>query len=79
MVPNIDLEQVRELAGWGVTQNDKASFVGWSPQPSAVGPSPPSAWVSNHFYPLRRLVIRNPVEQDHGTQSNPLGMKDLLL
>ncbi len=39
MVPNIDLEQVRELAGWGVTQNDKASFVGWSPQPSAVGPS----------------------------------------
>jgi hypothetical protein len=41
------------------------------------GPSPSSAWVSNHFYPLRRLVIRNPVEQGHGTQSNPSCMKDL--
>jgi len=41
------------------------------------GPSPSSAWVSNHFYPLRRLVIRNPVEQCHGTQCNPLYMKDL--
>ena len=30
MVPNIDLEQVRKLAGWGLTQNDRASFVGWS-------------------------------------------------
>jgi len=37
-VPNIDPEQVRKLAGWGLTQNDRASFVGWSPQPSAVGP-----------------------------------------
>jgi len=27
-------------AGWGLTQNDRASFVGWSPQPSAVGPVP---------------------------------------
>jgi len=35
MVPNIDPEQVRKLAGWGLTQNDRASFVGWSPQPSA--------------------------------------------
>ena len=35
MVPNIDPEQVRKLAGWGLTQNDIASFVGWSPQPSA--------------------------------------------
>src|SRR5271166_2956872 len=40
MVPNIDPEQVRKLAGWGLTQNDIASFVGWSPQPSAVGPVP---------------------------------------
>jgi hypothetical protein len=32
MVPNIDPEQVRKLAGWGLTQNDRASFVGWSPQ-----------------------------------------------
>ena len=38
MVPNIDPEQVRKLAGWGLTQNDRASFVGWRPQPSAVGP-----------------------------------------
>ena len=30
MVPNIDAEQVRKLAGWGLTQNDIASFVGWS-------------------------------------------------
>src|SRR5271166_4690509 len=35
MVPNIDPEQVRKLAGWGLTQNDIASFVGCSPQPSA--------------------------------------------
>ena len=40
MVPNIDPEQVRKLAGWGLTQNDIASFVGWSPQPSAGGPVP---------------------------------------
>src|SRR5208283_3305338 len=40
MVPNFDPEQVRKLAGWGLTQNDRASFVGWSPQPSAVGPVP---------------------------------------
>jgi len=37
---NIDPEQVRKLAGWGLTQNDRASFVGWSPQPSAEGPVP---------------------------------------
>jgi hypothetical protein len=24
----------------GLTQNDRASFVGWRPQPSAVGPVP---------------------------------------
>src|SRR5271165_2811688 len=40
MVPNIDPEQVRKLAGWGLTRNDRASFVGWSPLPSAVGPVP---------------------------------------
>ena len=40
MVPNIDPERVRKLAGWGLTQNDIASFVGWNPQPSAVGPVP---------------------------------------
>jgi len=36
---NIDPEQVRQLAGWGLTQNEKARFVGWNPQPSAVGPA----------------------------------------
>ncbi len=51
MVPSIDPEQVRKLAGWGLTQNDKASFAGWCPQPSPVGPVPSSAGVSNHFYP----------------------------
>ena len=40
MVPSIDPEQVPKLAGWGLTQNNRASFVGWSPQPSAVGPVP---------------------------------------
>src|SRR5208337_3633823 len=40
MVPNIAPEQVRKLAGWGLTQNDIASFAGWRPQPSAVGPVP---------------------------------------
>ncbi len=40
MVPSIDPEQVRKLAGWGLTQNEIASFVGWSPQRSAVGPVP---------------------------------------
>jgi len=40
MVPNIDAEQVRKLAGWGLTRNDRASFAGWNPQPSAEGPVP---------------------------------------
>ena len=40
MVPSIDPEQVRKLAGRVLTQNDRASFVGWNPQPSAVGPVP---------------------------------------
>ena len=50
MVPNIDPEQVRKLAGWGLTQNDRASFVGWSPQPSAVGPVPhqPGFFINLH-------------------------------
>ena len=30
-----DPEPVRKLAGWGLTQNDRASFAGWNPQPSA--------------------------------------------
>ena len=37
MVPNIDPEQVRKLAGWGLTQNDRASFVGWSQSLLSLG------------------------------------------
>ena len=37
MVPNIDPEQVRKLAGWGLTQNDRASFVGWSQSLISLG------------------------------------------
>jgi hypothetical protein len=36
-----------------------------------------AVWVFNRFAPLRRLAIKNGVEQGHGTQSNRLGMKDL--
>ena len=68
IVPNIDPEQVRKLAGWGLTQRDIAS--------SSAGVSPSSAWVFNQFRPLRRLVIKNRVEQGHGTQSNRFGIKD---
>ena len=39
-IPYGDPEQVRKLADWGLTQNDIASFVGWCPQPSGVGPVP---------------------------------------
>jgi hypothetical protein len=28
MVPNVNPEQVRKLAGWGLTQNVRARFVG---------------------------------------------------
>jgi len=64
------------LAGWGLTQNDRASFVGWCPQPSAVGPVPhqPGFLIKS---PYRRLAIKNPVERGHGRQSNCLVMKDL--
>jgi len=34
---DIDLEQVCKLAGWGLTQNDIASFVGWSQSPISLG------------------------------------------
>ncbi len=37
MVPNIDPEQVRKIAGWGLTQNDIASFVGWSQSLISLG------------------------------------------
>src|SRR5208337_1841082 len=36
-----------------------------------------SAWVFDRFTTLRRLAIKNGVEQGHGTQSNRLGIKDL--
>ena len=54
MVPNIDPERVRKLAGWGLMQNDRASFVGWSPQPSA------------YCSEIRLCPIRN---ADHGLGS----------
>src|SRR5271157_3542324 len=69
MVPNIDPAQVRKLAGWGLTQKDIASFVGCSQ--SLISPR------FGSFYDYRRQAIQNGVEQGHGTQSNPLGMKDL--
>ena len=65
------------LAGWGLTQNDIASFVGWSPQPSAVGPVPHQPGFLINFSPLRRQTIKNGVEQGHGTQPNRSTMKDL--
>ena len=34
---NIDPEQVRKLAGWGLTENDIASFVGWSQSLISLG------------------------------------------
>jgi hypothetical protein len=68
---NIDPEQVRKLAGWGLTQNDIASFVGWSQSLVSLR--------SSSFDDFRRHAIKNGVEQGHGTQSNPLGMKDLWL
>ena len=37
MVPNIDPEQVRKLAGWGLTRNDIVSFVGWSQSLISLG------------------------------------------
>jgi len=40
MVPDIDPEKVGKLAGWGLTRNDRARFVGWCPKFSAVGPVP---------------------------------------
>jgi hypothetical protein len=66
---NIDPEQVRKLAGWGLTQNDIASFVGWSQSLVSLRFS--------SFDDFRRHAIKNGVEQGNGTQSNPLGMKDL--
>jgi hypothetical protein len=69
MVPSIDPEQVRKLAGWGLTQNDIASFVGCSQ--SLISPR------FSSFTTLRRHAMKNGVEQGHGTQPNRLGMKDL--
>ena len=37
MVPNIDPEQVRKLAGWGLNQNDVARFAGWSQYLNSLG------------------------------------------
>ncbi len=37
MVPSIDPEQVRKLAGGGLTQNAIANFVGWSQSLISLG------------------------------------------
>jgi hypothetical protein len=66
---NIDPEQVRKLAGWGLTQNDIASFVGLSQSLVSLRFS--------SFDDFRRHAIKNGVEQGHGTQSNRSAMKDL--
>src|SRR5208282_4284431 len=68
MVPNIDPEQVRKLAGWVLTQNDRASIVCWSQSLLSLP--------FGSLYDYRRQAIKNGVQQGHGTQSNPLGMKD---
>src|SRR5271166_2764126 len=44
---------------------------------SSAAVSLSSAGVPNQLCPLRRQIIRNPVEQGHKTQSNPFCMKDL--
>ena len=59
----------QEARGWGLTQKDIASFVGWSQSLISLGFS--------SFYAFRRHAIKNGVEQGHGTQPNRLGMKDL--
>jgi len=40
MVPTSILNRFASLLAGGLTHNDRASFVGWCPQPSAVGPVP---------------------------------------
>ena len=70
MVPNIDPEQVRKLAGWGLTQNDRASFVGWSQSSLSAG-------VFHRFMTIGVGAIKNGVEQGHGQlPSGTGGMKD---
>src|SRR5271157_5255327 len=59
----------QEARGWGLTQKDIASFVGWSQ--SLISPR------FSSFTTLRRHAIKNGVEKGHGTQSNRLGIKDL--
>jgi hypothetical protein len=63
MVPNIDPEQVRKLAGWGLTQNDIASFVGWS--------HPSSAWVFNRFTPLGVRLLKTGLNKVMGRNLIP--------
>ncbi len=69
MVANLDPEQVRKLADWGLTWNDRASFVGWAQSLISL--------VFNRFAPFRRQAIKNGVEKEQGRQSNPLRIRDL--
>src|SRR5208282_5423037 len=59
------------------TQRKKATSRQRAKPASSAGVSPSSAWVFNRLTTLRRLAIKNGVEQGHGTQSNGLGIKDL--
>ncbi len=52
-VPNIDPGQVRKLAGWGLTQNDKALRRLVSPA-FGCGPSPSSALSKRAHNPLMK-------------------------
>ena len=61
MVPSIDPEQVRKLAGWGLTQNDIASFVGCSQSLISLRFS--------SFAPLGRHAMKNGVEKGHGSKA----------
>jgi len=54
MVPNGDPEQVRKIAGGGLTQNDRASFVGWSQSLISRGSSKPLA---RRVDPVSRIVF----------------------
>jgi hypothetical protein len=59
-----------------LTWKDMASFVGWSPQLSAVGPVPhqPGFFIVLDY---SRPAMKNSVEQGHWSQSNLLAIKDL--
>src|SRR5271166_451037 len=72
----------RPIRGWTKPLHERGMKAGSMPQRLLIGPgSPPSIdpvhpELSPPPEPCRQ-IIKNSVEQGHGTQSNPLGMKDL--